>query len=82
MSRNTSISLGDYFDNFVKQSISAGRFKDASEVIRAGWRLLEDEENRVLSLRKDIQEGIDSEIAEDFDPSTHTQRLKAARSNG
>jgi len=82
MSKNTSISLGNYFDNFVKHSVSKGRFKNASEVVRAGLRLLEEEENKVLSLKKAIQEGIDSGIAEDFNPSTHLEQLKAARSNG
>ncbi len=45
MGRNTSVSLGDYFENFVDNTISEGRFKNASEVIRAGLRLLEEEEN-------------------------------------
>lgn len=81
MSKNTSISLGDYFDNFVQHSISEGRFKNASEVIRAGLRLVEEEENKVISLKKAIQDGIESGIAEDFNPSTHLQHLKSARSN-
>ncbi|MEO9476795.1 MAG: type II toxin-antitoxin system ParD family antitoxin [Cyclobacteriaceae bacterium] len=81
MSKNTSISLGNYFDNFVKHSVTEGRFKNASEVIRAGLRLLEEEENKVLSLKKAIQNGIDSGIAEDFDPSAHLQKLKASRAN-
>ena len=82
MSKNTSISLGNYFDNFVKHSVSEGRFKNASEVVRAGLRLLEEEENKVLSLKKAIQEGIESGIAEDFNPSTHLKQLKSGRSNG
>ncbi|UII18973.1 type II toxin-antitoxin system ParD family antitoxin [Fulvivirga ligni] len=81
MSKNTSISLGDYFDNFVKHSISEGRFKNASEVVRAGLRLLEEEESKVLSLKKAIQDGVDSGIAEDFEPSNHLQQLKASRTN-
>jgi antitoxin ParD1/3/4 len=43
MSRNTSISIGAYFDSFIQNRISAGRFKNASEVVRAGLRLLDDE---------------------------------------
>ncbi|MBU2912913.1 type II toxin-antitoxin system ParD family antitoxin [Reichenbachiella agariperforans] len=82
MSKNTSISLGNYFDSFVKHSVSEGRFKNASEVVRAGLRLLEEEENKVISLKRAIQEGIDSGIAEDFNPSTHLKQLKATRSNG
>lgn len=83
MNKNTSISLGIYFDSFVQGSISKGRFRNASEVIRAGLRLLEEEENKVAVLKKSIQEGIDSGIAHDFDPETHLDSLKAnKRSNG
>ena len=83
MSKNTSISLGSYFDQFVHNRISEGRFKNVSEVIRAGLRLLEEEENKVKVLRTSIQEGIDSGIAKDFDPKNHLESLKAKRgSNG
>jgi len=79
MSRNTSISIGDYFDDFIQNRISAGRFKNASEVIRAGLRLLEEEENRIIALREAIQEGIESGVAYDFDPDSHLERLKAKK---
>ncbi|MBL7726816.1 MAG: type II toxin-antitoxin system ParD family antitoxin [Dinghuibacter sp.] len=83
MGRNTSISLGDHFEDFVDKRVSDGRFKNASEVIRAGLRLLEEEENRIVVLRKAIDEGIKSGIAKDFDPKKHLVRLKAAkRHNG
>lgn len=83
MSKNTSISLGNYFDDFVQCSIKHGRFKNVSEVIRAGLRLLEEEENKVIALKNAIQEGIDSGIAHDFDPANHLESLKAKkRSNG
>jgi len=48
-----------------------------SEVVRAGLRLLEEEENRVIVLKKAIQEGIDSGIAHDFDSLKHLEILKA-----
>jgi len=79
MSRNTSISIGDYFDSFIQNRISAGRFKNASEVVRAGLRLLEAEENRIIALREAIQEGIESGVAYDFDPDSHLERLKAKK---
>ena len=82
MGRNTSVSLGDYFENFVDSRVSEGRFKNASEVIRAGLRLLEEEENRVLALKKAIQEGIASGIAKDFDPKKHLEKLKSKMKNG
>lgn len=56
--KNTSVSLGNYFDQFVESSISNGRFKNVSEVIRAGLRLLEEEETKVIALKNAIQEGL------------------------
>jgi antitoxin ParD1/3/4 len=83
MNKNTSISLGNYFDQFVQNRINEGRFKNVSEVIRAGLRLLEEEESKVIALKRAIQEGIDSGIAHDFDPKKHLESLKAKKhSNG
>ncbi len=83
MNKNTSITLGSHFDTFVQSSISRGRYKNVSEVVRAGLRLLEEEESKLIALRKAIQEGIDSGIVDDFDPKTHLESLKAnRRSNG
>lgn len=79
MSRNTSISLGSYFDSFIQSRISAGRFKNASEVVRAGLRLLEEEENRIIVLKEAIKEGLDSGVASDFNPQSHLQNLKAQK---
>lgn len=76
MGKNTSISLGNHFEAFVQTSIGEGRYKNASEVIRAGLRLLEEEEQKFYALRKAIQDGIDSGITEDFDPKTHLKELK------
>lgn len=81
MSKNTSVTLGNHFDDFVQSRISAGRYKNASEVIRAGLRLLEEEENKVAALKYAIEEGIDSGIVEDFDPEQFLQNLKAQRSS-
>ena len=47
MNRNTSISLGNYFEKFIEGRISEGRYKNASEMIRAALRLLEEEEIKV-----------------------------------
>jgi antitoxin ParD1/3/4 len=48
--KNTSVSLGNYFDQFVQTQVSAGRYKNVSEVIRAGLRLLENEESKLIAL--------------------------------
>ena len=80
MSKNTSIALGEHFEEFVKLRIQTGRYKNASEVIRAGLRLLEREEQEFAALKLAIQEGIDSGIALDFEPETHLSQLKLQRS--
>jgi antitoxin ParD1/3/4 len=80
MGRNTSISLGDHFEIFVDKKVSTGRFKNASEVIRAGLRLLEEEEAKVAILQKAIKDGINSGIAKNFDANKHLAKLKSARS--
>ena len=79
MSKNTSISLGGYFDRFVQGVLKKGRYKNASEVIRAGLRLLEEEEEKRVSLRNAIEEGINSGIDEDFNPIKHLKKLKSKR---
>ena len=81
MGRNTSVSLGNYFESFVDNSVTQGRFKNASEVIRAGLRLLEEEENKIIVLRNAINDGIESGIAENFDPIRHLESLKAKKRN-
>ena len=79
MGRNTSVSLGNYFESFVDNKIIEGRFKNASEVIRAGLRLLENEEYKVSSLKNAIAEGIESGVAYDFDSAQHLKSLKLTK---
>ena len=62
MGRNTSVSLGNYFEEFVDSKVAQGRYKNASEVIRAGLRLLEEEEHKVQILKDAIREGIEAEL--------------------
>ncbi len=81
--KNTSISLGNYFDEFVSGQVSVGRYKNVSEVIRAGLRLLENEESKVIALKNAIQEGLNSPIVENFNFDDNLQKLKAEkRKNG
>ena len=80
MGRNTSVSLGDYFENFVDNKISSGRYKNASEVIRAGLRLLEEDENRIQILKSAIKDGLDSRISKDFNAIENLKKLKAKKS--
>lgn len=74
--KNTSISLGSYFDEFVSRQVAAGRYKNVSEVIRAGLRLLEDEESKMLALKTAIQKGMDSPRVDHFDFEENLKLLK------
>jgi len=81
--KNTSVSLGNYFEQFVSSQVSEGRYKNVSEVIRAGLRLLENEESKAIALRNAIQEGLNSPRVENFDFDENLKRLKAEkRKNG
>ena len=83
MGRNTSVSLGNYFEDFVENRIIEGRYKNTSEEIRAGLRLLEEEETKVKALKNAIQEGINSGVVKNFNAKEHLEILKAnKRKNG
>ncbi|MEM7303114.1 MAG: type II toxin-antitoxin system ParD family antitoxin [Pseudomonadota bacterium] len=64
MSKNTSVILGEHFESFVQNQVQGGRYGSASEVIRAGLRLLEDNESRREQLQRLLQEGIESGISD------------------
>lgn len=67
MPRNTSISLGDHFAGFVDRSVESGRYQSASDVVRAGLRLLEEHEAKVDALRQALIAGERSGDAAPFD---------------
>ena len=60
MARNTSISLGGHFDQFIAQQLADGRYGSASEVVRAALRLLEEREDKIGAVRKALREGEES----------------------
>jgi antitoxin ParD1/3/4 len=75
MSKNTSISLGDHFEDFILSKIGEGRYHSVSEVIRAGLRLLEQEEKKLDALKAALELGENSGIAEDFNARDHLNSL-------
>jgi antitoxin ParD1/3/4 len=75
MAKNTSILLGDYFEKFISEEVSSGRFSSASEVVRTALRLLEVEEEKIKRLRYEIELGEKSGMVSDFDPEIYLTNL-------
>lgn len=67
MAQNTSISLDDHFTGFLSREVASGRYRSASEVVRAGLRLLEDQDTQLAALRAALAAGEASGAAEPFD---------------
>ena len=53
-----NVNLGERFETFIQEQIREGRYQNASEVVRAGLRLLEDQE----TARKQNFERLKAEI--------------------
>lgn len=77
--KTTSVALGSHFEEFIRSSISSGRYNNASEVVRSGLRLLEEQEQRVIALRTAIKEGLDSGLDENFASETLLEQMKTSR---
>ncbi|MBQ9476559.1 MAG: type II toxin-antitoxin system ParD family antitoxin [Bacteroidales bacterium] len=77
--KTTSVALGPHFEAFIQASISSGRYNNASEVVRSGLRLLEDQEQKMIALRSAIEEGLASGFVDDFDSKAYLQEMKARK---
>jgi len=79
MAKNTSITLGDHLESFIRTQIDSGRYGNASEVVRASLRLLEEHEQEVEALRQALAQGEASGDAGalDFDAIKREARRRA-----
>ncbi len=67
MAKNTSFVIGDHFAAFVEAQVAEGRYGSASDVVRAGLRLLEEQETKLAALRAALIEGETSGASAPFD---------------
>ena len=77
--KTTTVAVGKHFEDFIRSSIVSGRYNNASEVVRSGLRLLEDQEQKLAALRAAIAEGMSSGIVDHFDPDAHLMEMKARK---
>ncbi|MGB1248030.1 MAG: type II toxin-antitoxin system ParD family antitoxin [Chitinophagales bacterium] len=75
MAKNTSILLGDYFDNFINQQIKTGKYSSASEVVRTALRFFEHEESKKTELINELKKGENSGFVKDFDRTKFLNKL-------
>lgn len=76
MARTVTVTLGPHYEDFIQSSISAGRYNNVSEVIRAALRRMEEEEAWLAAMREAIDEGDTSPDVEDFDEEAFLQEMK------
>ncbi len=75
MGKNTSISIGNHFEEFIKDEVKSGRYSSVSEVIRSALRLLEREEKKERELIKALEIGEQSGFVEIFEPEQNLKEL-------
>ena len=76
MARNTSVSLGDHFAQFIDAQVQTGRYGSASDVVRAGLRLLEEHESKVKALQDALVAGEESGSPLPFDNQAFLKRMR------
>ena len=81
MPKNTSISLGEHFSNFIDSRVISGRYGSASDVVRAGLRLLEEHELKIQALNEALIAGEESGSPKAFDFETLKSRKRVERTS-
>lgn len=56
---NTSLTLGEHWEVFIKNEIASGRYGSASEVVRDALRSLEERKAKLDAFRTHLAEGLE-----------------------
>lgn len=75
MAKNTSILLGEYFENFISEQIKSGKFSSASELIRTALRVFEHQESQKALLINELKKGEKSGFSKDFNRNSFKEKL-------
>lgn len=67
MPRDISVVLGDHLTAFIDRAVASGRYSSAGDVVQAGLRMLQAEEERLDALRAEVDTGEESGPPEPFD---------------
>ena len=76
MARTVTVAVGQHFEDFIQANIAGGRYNNASEVVRAALRRLEEDEARIAAFFSAADEGDASPDVKDFDEESFIQELK------
>ncbi len=76
-SKNTSIALGAPYTDFARRKVESGEFGSTSEVVREAMRQYMVEDLKIEALRREIQIGLDSGPAEEFDFDEFLREMRA-----
>ncbi|MCV7200829.1 type II toxin-antitoxin system ParD family antitoxin [Mycolicibacterium peregrinum] len=82
MGRNTSFSLDEHFNAFIDDEVASGRYRSASDVVRAALRLLEERETRLNALREALVAGENSGASTPFEFDAFVARKRAQERRG
>lgn len=76
MAKNTSILLGEHYENFIRAQIESGKYSSVSEVVRTALRIFEQEEKKANTLVNELVKGENSAEIRDFDRNKNLEELR------
>lgn len=77
-----NVVLTEAQDQLVQGLVTTGRFQNASEALRAGLRLLEEQEAGLLQIRAGLADGLAQAEANDLAPGSGAEAVARAFRRG